>query len=73
MRQFGYTKVRFLGLKNKAVQFDTPFALGNPRMARRKLLAGAARARSKTPTSRIVLWEGHSEGDGSASGSAVSA
>ena len=41
-RQFGYTKVRYRGLKKNAAQVQTLFALSNLWMARRKLMAGAA-------------------------------
>jgi IS5 family transposase len=41
-RQFGFTKVRYRGLKKNAAQVQTLFALSNLWMARRKLLAGAA-------------------------------
>ena len=41
-RQFGYTKVRYRGLKKSAAQVQTLFALSNLWMARRKLMAGAA-------------------------------
>jgi transposase, IS5 family len=38
-RQFGYQKVRFRGLAKNAAQVLTLFALSNPWMARRRLLA----------------------------------
>ena len=41
-RQFGYTKVRYRGLKKNAAQVETLFALSNLWMVRRKLMAGAA-------------------------------
>ena len=41
-RQFGFTKVRYRGLKKNAAQVQTLFALSNLWMARRKLMAGAA-------------------------------
>ena len=41
-RQFGFTKVRYRGLKKNAAQVQTLFALSNLWMARRKLMASAA-------------------------------
>jgi IS5 family transposase len=41
-RQFGFTKVRYRGLKKNAAQVQTLFALSNLWMARRKLMDGAA-------------------------------
>jgi IS5 family transposase len=41
-RQFGFTKVRYRGLKKNAAQVQTLFALSNLWMARRKLMARAA-------------------------------
>jgi len=41
-RQFGFTKVRYRGLKKNAAQVQTLFALSNLWMARRRLMAGAA-------------------------------
>jgi IS5 family transposase len=41
-RQFGFTKVRYRGMKKNAAQVQTLFALSNLWMARRKLMAGAA-------------------------------
>jgi IS5 family transposase len=41
-RQFGFTKVRYRGLKKNAAQVQTPFALSNLWMARRKLMVGPA-------------------------------
>ena len=41
-RQFGYTKVRYRGLKKNAAQVQTLFALSHLWMARRKLMAGVA-------------------------------
>ena len=38
-RQFGYTKVRYRGLKKNTAQIVTLFALGNLWMARRHLMA----------------------------------
>ena len=38
-RQFGFTKVRYRGLKKNAAQVQTLFALSNLWMARRKLMA----------------------------------
>jgi IS5 family transposase len=38
-RQFGYTKVRYLGLIKNTAQVLTLFALSNLWMVRRKLLA----------------------------------
>ena len=52
-RQFGYTKVRYRGLKKNAAQVQTLFALSNLWMARRKLMAGAACVRPKRPTGLI--------------------
>ena len=40
-RQFGFTKVRYRGLKKNAAQVQTLFALSNLWMARRKLMASA--------------------------------
>ena len=40
-RQFGYTKVRYRGLKKNTVQLITLFALSNIWMARRTLLQRA--------------------------------
>tara|TARA_B100001105_G_C22382616_1_gene440372 strand:+ start:1464 stop:1904 length:441 start_codon:yes stop_codon:yes gene_type:complete len=37
-RQFGYTKVRYRGLKKNSAQIVTLFALGNLWMARRRLM-----------------------------------
>ena len=37
--QFGFTKVRYRGLKKNIAQLKTLFALSNLWMARRKLLA----------------------------------
>jgi len=37
-RQFGYTKVRYRGLKKNTAQIVTLFALGNLWMARRQLM-----------------------------------
>jgi IS5 family transposase len=37
-RQFGFTKVRYRGLKKNTAQFTTLFALANPRMARSELM-----------------------------------
>lgn len=41
-RQFGFTKVRYRGLKKNAAQVQTLFALSNLWMARRKLMTSAA-------------------------------
>ena len=41
-RQFGFTKVRYRGLKKNGAQVHTLFALSNLWMARRKLMASAA-------------------------------
>jgi Tfp pilus assembly pilus retraction ATPase PilT len=41
-RQFGFTKVRYRGLKKNAAQVQTLFALSNLWMVRRKLMASAA-------------------------------
>ncbi len=41
-RQFGYTKVRYRGLRKNTAQLMTLFALSNLWMARGKLLAAAA-------------------------------
>jgi IS5 family transposase len=40
-RQFGYTKVRYRGLKKNTVQVVTLFALSNLWMARRRLMGAA--------------------------------
>ena len=40
-RQFGYTKVRYRGLKKNTAQIVTLFALGNLWMARRRLMGAA--------------------------------
>lgn len=40
-RQFGYTKVRYRGLKKNTAQVVTLFALGNLWMARRRLMGAA--------------------------------
>ena len=37
-RQFGYTKVRYRGVKKNTIQLKTLFALSNLWMARRKLM-----------------------------------
>ena len=39
-RQFGYSKVRYRGLKKNTLQLKTLFALSNLWMARLKLLGG---------------------------------
>ena len=41
-RQFGYTKVRYRGLKKNTLQLKTLFALSNLWMARHQLLAAQA-------------------------------
>ena len=41
-RQFGYVKVRYLGLKKNAAQLVTLFALSNLRMVRSKLMGAGA-------------------------------
>lgn len=44
-RQFGYTKVRFRGIAKNNAQLVTLFALSNPWMARRALLADTGEVR----------------------------
>jgi transposase, IS5 family len=49
-RQFGFTNVRYRGLKKNTAQLTTLFALSNLWMARRKLLVLDGQLRAKTVT-----------------------
>ncbi len=52
MRQFGLIKVRFRGLAKNTAQVITPFALSNPWMARRRLMAMTGWLRPQQPKRR---------------------